>query len=229
MKWLFIGHSRQTTNEQWSQLQNISGDFTNSKVRVKARHVDDTRRCTTTAIFSRRAKNDAIVKRSWLCYSPLTGRVYCYICKRMSPGRQQSSGEGYCDRTRSAERLKKHELSTRHAANVITLAQRSNALGRIDRLQQQQVDKSHHHWRNILKRCISVMWLLAERGLAFRDEDEILTSPSNGNYLRCLGIACRLLHFPGRTHSFACEQRQRSYQLINCLCAIDGSYRESDI
>ena len=29
----------------------------------------------TTAIFSRRAKNGDIVKRSWLCYSPLTGRV----------------------------------------------------------------------------------------------------------------------------------------------------------
>ena len=182
-----IDHWALKTSEQLSQVQNISGDFTNSEVRVKAGQVDETRRCTT-AIFSRRAKNGEIVKRSWLCYSPVTGRVYCYICKLMSPGQQQLSGEGYSDWTHSAERLKQHEFSNQHTANVISLASRSNVLGRIDRQQQQQVDKSFHYWRNILKRCISVIRLLAERGLAFRGEDELVRSHSNGNYLGVLEL-----------------------------------------
>ena len=38
------------------------------------------------------------------------------------------------------------ELSTQHTANAIKIAQRSNVLGRIDRLQQQQVHKSYHYW-----------------------------------------------------------------------------------
>ena len=64
----------------------------------------------------------------------------------------------------------------------------SNVLCRIDRLQQQQVDKTYHYWRNILKRCISVIRLLAERVLAFTGKNEIVTSPSSGNYLGVLEL-----------------------------------------
>lgn len=183
------------TDEQISQLQNSSGDFSKSVVRQsvsrvkggKVRHVNITRRCTT-AVFSRRAKNGELIKRSWLCYSPHTGRVYCYICKLLSPGQQKLAGEGYCKWKHVGEKLAQHERSKQHTTNAINLVDRSNVLGRIDVLQQKEIEKNYNYWRNILQRCISVIRLLAERGLAFRGDDEVVKSSSNGNYLGVLEL-----------------------------------------
>ena len=106
----------------------------------------------------------------------------------MAGDEQQLSGEGYCDWGHAGERLAKHELSLRHTANTISLVQRGNVLDRIDVEQQKHLEDRCNYWRDILKRCVSVTRLIAERGLAFRGADEIVGSSKNGNFLGILEL-----------------------------------------
>lgn len=39
------------------------------------------------------------------------------------------------------------------------------------------------YWQEVLKRLISVIVFISERGLTFRGENQTFGSPSNGNYL----------------------------------------------
>ena len=91
------------SSEEILLLQNSQVEFDKSGIKNEIRR-------STKAIFSRRAQNGEITHRSWLCYSPAVGRVYCYICKLMAGDEQQLSGEGYCDWSHAGERLAKHEL-----------------------------------------------------------------------------------------------------------------------
>ena len=68
-----------------------------------------TRRCTPT-MFERHNKNGEIVNRSWLCFSPTTGRVYCYVCKL------QFTHGGFCDWKHASNRLSDHESSKSHSS-----------------------------------------------------------------------------------------------------------------
>jgi hypothetical protein len=43
-------------------------------------------------------------------------------------------------------------------------------------------------WRNVLRRVVAVLKFLAQRGLAFRGENEIIGSPQNGNFLGCIEL-----------------------------------------
>ena len=65
------------------------------------------RRCTPT-MFERHNKNGEIVNRSWLCFSPTTARVYCYVCKL------QFTHGGFCDWKHASNRLSDHERSKSH-------------------------------------------------------------------------------------------------------------------
>lgn len=40
-----------------------------------------------------------------------------------------------------------------------------------------------NYWKNVLRRVVSVVKFLAQRGLAFCGQDEILGSCNNGNFL----------------------------------------------
>ena len=51
-----------------------------------------------------------------------------------------------------------------------------------------QIECEMKYWREVLKRVISVIKFLAERGLPFRGDNEILGSPHNGNFLGLLEL-----------------------------------------
>ena len=59
---------------------------------------------------------------------------------------------------------------------------------RIDIELEKQSEKEMDYWIRVLKRIIAVTRFLAERGLAFRGETEIIGCPRNGNYLGCIEI-----------------------------------------
>jgi hypothetical protein len=52
-------------------------------------------------------------------------------------------------------------------------------------LQEQQAAK---YWREVLKRVVSTVMFLSQRGLAFRGDDECFGSPTNGNFLGILEL-----------------------------------------
>ena len=61
-------------------------------------------------------------------------------------------------------------------------------MGRIDTALAQQVQQEHQYWMSVLKRVVSVVKFIAERGLAFRGSNELIGSPGNGNYLGLLEL-----------------------------------------
>ena len=56
-------------------------------------------------------------------------------------------------------------------------------IGRVDYNLVQQYENESQNWRKMLHSIVSVVQFLCERGLAFRDKDEVIDSASNDNYL----------------------------------------------
>ena len=52
----------------------------------------------------------------------------------------------------------------------------------------EQMQQEMKYWTEILKRILSVIRFLSERGLAFRGDTEVIGSPNNGNYLGSLEL-----------------------------------------
>ena len=89
------------------------------------------RKCTP-ALFTRRNRNGEDVIRSWLCFSPANGRVYCFFCKLMGVARSQLTHDGFCDWKHANDRLGAHEQSKDHIQAVLSAASRATKAGRQD-------------------------------------------------------------------------------------------------
>ena len=169
-----------------TDLQNISGgDFSKSvrQIVINKNSGKTIQRSCTAQMFQRIHPNGELVKRTWLCYSPTTGRVYCFPCKLLSCAQGQFTVEGFDDWKHAGREIEAHEKSASHSNSVCSLVQRAHATGRIDHELEQQLNISSKYWTDILQRVVCVITLIAERGLAFRGENETIGSPKNGNYL----------------------------------------------
>lgn len=124
-----------------TEIQNLDENlFSLFSIAQARQDQSDTERKCSKALFYRKNKNQELLNRFWLCFSPSTGKVYCYICKLLamqSPSNLVSGG--FCDWKHASERLSQHELSKEHVNALIAFRTRSNNLGRIDRALQQQV------------------------------------------------------------------------------------------
>ncbi|XP_015120741.1 zinc finger MYM-type protein 1-like [Diachasma alloeum] len=79
--------------------------------------------------------------------------------------------------------MSEHETTKNHLEAIAILAKRGMIKGRIDvDLEKKQAEESQY-WRNVLRRVISTIKFLAECGLAFRGDNELIGSSSNGNLL----------------------------------------------
>lgn len=149
-------------------------------------------RMCTLGLFRRQNHNGEVITRNWLCFSPSNGRVYCFTCRLMclttAPESSQLSSNGFCDWKHSQERIQSHEQSTDHLKATIAFNRRLKAIGRIDTELTQQVERLEHYWRSVLKRVVNVIQFIAERGLAFRGDNELVGSPRNGNFLGILEL-----------------------------------------
>ena len=173
-----------------AELQNLNDDlFTQKSVRVHAGNESSARICTAQ-MFYRQNKNGEIVNRSWLCFSPSEGTVYCYVCKLMSAmtSSSQLTHGGYSDWHHASPRLREHEQSRSHVEATLAIVRRAQELGRIQCDLAKQMTEEVNYWRSVLKRVISVITFISERGLAFRGRNEILGKRDNGNYLGILEL-----------------------------------------
>jgi len=55
----------------------------------------------------------------------------------------------------------------------------------------EQIKVEQEYWRHVLQRVMAVICMLAERGLAFRGDDESFSSPNNGNFLGLLELIAK--------------------------------------
>lgn len=145
------------------------------------------RKCSKN-MFTRRNQNQETVNRFWLCFSPTTGKLYCYACKLVSSKSTKLSSEGFSDWKHAYDRLYDHEISKTHLESVMTLVQRGKVTGRIDQELAIQEAQQIQYWQKILRIIVSTIKFIAERGLAFRGDNEIVGSSRNGNFLGILEL-----------------------------------------
>ena len=81
-----------------------------------------------------------------------------------------------------------HELSANHIDCTLSAHNLCNENGRISDGIEQQLDNSKQYWVNVLCRVVAVIRFLAQRGLPFRRDDELLGSVHNGNFLGILEL-----------------------------------------
>ncbi|XP_050896390.1 uncharacterized protein LOC127103155 [Lathyrus oleraceus] len=138
---------------------------------------DSLNRRFTANLYTRALTNGEVCDRDWLVYSKELDRVFYFCCEVFLNGivRGQLTNEGYSDWVHVAERIKEHELGMEHVKNMTTWYEYRKRL--------QKFEKENDHWKNVLKRVISIVKFLAKHNLAFRGSKEKLYEDSNGNFL----------------------------------------------
>ena len=91
--------------------------------------------------------------------------------------------------------LKKHETSKQHLEAVVIFTKKGRNVGFTDQDLEKQRSDAIVYWREVLKRVISTSKFIAERGLAFRGDDELIGSERNGNDLGILGLIAEFDQF----------------------------------
>ena len=104
--------------------------------RDKEGNVKGRKRCWTAQMFERLNRIGEKGKRTWLCYSPAMGRVYCFACKLFALDdvrvQSQLAADGFNDWKHASRDLEGHEKSSAHTDCIIRLTQRVHIVGRID-------------------------------------------------------------------------------------------------
>lgn len=125
------------SNELQNCDEKVFSTFSTTQISVDG--TESTRKCTTS-LFYRTNQNKEMVNRFWLCFSPSTGKIYCFLCKLLSTPPHVAIGkEGYCDWKHASERLSQHETSKSHLNSVIAFSTRSNEMTCINRKLKEQV------------------------------------------------------------------------------------------
>ena len=145
------------------------------------------RKCKIS-MFEGRVKNGDLVKRAWLRFSPITGKLYCFYCKLFSLLQTQFTRDGYCDWKNAHSRLNEHEKSHAHLETVYKFTMRASTIGSINDGLQAQIQDNKNYWKELLHRIISVIIFLAERNLPLMGDNEIIGSPNNGNLLEIIEL-----------------------------------------
>lgn len=161
----------------------------NANFQASLRKYNNQNRFISNSLFTRVLANGEKHDRKWLMYSESTGCVFCYVCKLFSTNANEESKfvkNGFSNWKKAKEMVNLHENSQEHKNCMITWLSRTNESNLINKDLAQMVENEIHYWTDVLKRVVTVIRFLAERGLAFRGEDEVIGSANNGNYMGLL-------------------------------------------
>ena len=141
-------------------------------------------RYCTQSMFYRGCIHGEETMRSWICFSPTTGKIYCFTCKLFGNSRFDNglSTSGLYDWKNAVRAISSHETSHGHKNSLVLLTTWAKKVGRIDYELAKQIDDNINYWKSVLHRVVSVIIFLAERGLAFWGDNETVGSPKNGNF-----------------------------------------------
>lgn len=126
-------------------------------------------------------------RKEWLCGCAATRRLYCFPCLLFSPCDNVWTNAGYCDIKNLPWSLGKHEWSTAHIQNQITLKTFGASGVNVALSEQRRLGVSVHNAkvkenREVLKDLIDATCFLARQELAFSAGG----SPHRGNYVELL-------------------------------------------
>ena len=136
--------------------------------------------------FRRTTQTGERIHCSWLCFSPSTGRLYCFFCKLFGPKDNPFFSDDFCD-----WKHVQHKTSATRLKSLISFNNMKKQSGRTDLELEKQIKNSAQYWCRILKRIINVIMFLGERGLAIRGSSETLGSPDNGNFLGIIELLAK--------------------------------------
>ena len=105
-------------------------------------------------------------------------------------GNQFAEG-GFNDWNNAVQRVQKHEQSPAHRDALISILNRQNERQRVDSQLTKELKDEKEYWTQVLERIVAVISFIAERGLAFRGDEEIIGSAHNGNYLGILELLAK--------------------------------------
>ncbi|XP_026450899.1 uncharacterized protein LOC113351038 [Papaver somniferum] len=142
----------------------------------------------SSTCFTRILPNGEEYDRKWLVYSKELDKVFCFCCKLFKNSSRICglSNEGYNDWGHLSQMVSKHENSTEHNVKMkvwLELRDRLKINDTIDKHLQRQINEDREHWKQVLKRIISVVKYLSIHNLAFRGTNEKVYEISNGNFL----------------------------------------------
>ena len=95
---------------------------------------------------------------------------------------------GFNDWKHSQDLVASRENCSQHRDSTDDSCLRKAIIGRDNYNLVQQYENESQNWRKVLHIIVSIVQFLCERGLAFRDKDEVIGSASNGNYLGILEL-----------------------------------------
>ena len=143
--------------------------------------------------FHKSLPNGQQVPRTWLLYSPHKSAAYCFCCLLfphiLSNMRSALESPDGFTIWKKSEKLKNHEECQSHRKSFLEWKEMERALrlkGGVDEILEEQVQDEKKRWREILKRIIDVIKLLASQNLALRGHVEQLDSDNPGNFLATL-------------------------------------------
>ncbi|XP_065675783.1 uncharacterized protein LOC136091990 [Hydra vulgaris] len=171
-----------------AENQNITDNFEKSQ-----RVYDNPNRIRycSSALFTRiRPLTNEKSNRTWRCYSPINGKIYCFICKLLS-STQTDLCHGINDWINAKLAFVMHKKSPCHLAASLTYIEHSRLAGRVVIIHEEGVESQTNFWRSVLERVVDVIKFFAARGLPFRGHVQKFGSHENGNYKGILEVLAK--------------------------------------
>ncbi len=180
-KWSVINDSLRTALVKHGpfQVKNFKGPKNDQNRRFSSTH------------FIRRLENGESIERQWLVYSTSNDTVFCFCCKLFSTKAIPLAECGYQNWRHLPEALSGHERSSSHVeafGKWKELELRLRLGVSIDQTNQKIQQERVEYWRQILRRLISVIRLIATQNLALRGSSDTLLSAHNGIFLKIVEL-----------------------------------------
>lgn len=116
--------------------------------------------------------------------------IACFVCK-LTLNQISPFTSGFNDWKHGLEQVTSHENSNEHIDFMVELCARKVAGERVNDKLVKIYETQKGYWKQLLQRMVSVVQFLCARGLAFRGRDEMIGSPTNGNYLGTVELLSR--------------------------------------
>ncbi|XP_073138470.1 uncharacterized protein [Henckelia pumila] len=189
----FIDHSLNIFDPRvWESLDTKMKDLLVEKGPIKEVNFeyprDELGRNFSSEYYNIVLPNKTSHEKKWLVYSKELDKVFCFCCKlfKTLQSRSQLAEEGSRDWKHLSEKLREHEKSREHLANLRSMVELQVRLRKNETIVkelQEQIKNETHRWRRVLTRIVAVVKCLAKNIFSFRGKNENLEDNSKGNFL----------------------------------------------